>query len=198
MLCHRPASPESAPLKTLACYLTERLNFSQHIVATSAKAYAMLGFIKRNTQQFENVYCLKTLYCALVRSVLEYGVLIWAPSHATQIHRIERVQRNFLRFVLRRLPWNDPIRLPPYEHRCALIGLPTLSSRRTLLQRLFIFDILTNNVDCSALLSNINLNVPARRTRRVDFLHLPVHRTRFGQNNPLDVCCRRCLRPFQF
>lgn len=177
-------------VKDLGVLLDSKLNFSQHIAATTAKAFAMLGFIKRNTQQFEDVYCLKTLYCALVRSVLEYGVLIWAPFHATQINRIERIQRNFLRFVLRRLPWNDPIRLPPYEHRCNLIDLPTLSSRRVLLQRLFIFDIINNNVDCPALLSNININVPARRTRRADFLRIPVHRTHFGQNNPLDVCCR--------
>lgn len=178
-------------VKDLGVLLDSKLNYTQHIAATTAKANAMLGFIKRNTQQFRDIYCLKTLFCALVRSVLEYGVLIWSPYYAVQINRIERIQRNFLRYALRSLPWNDPVRLPPYEQRCALIHLPTLTTRRILLQRLFVFDILSNNVDCSVLLGMIHLNVPARTTRRADFLRIPTHRTLFGQNNPYDVCCRR-------
>lgn len=178
-------------VKDLGVLLDSKLNFAQHIAATTAKAYAVLGFIKRNTQEFEDVYCLKSLYCSLVRSILEYGVLVWAPYHTTQSNRIERIQRNFIRYALRRLPWTDPVRLPPYEHRCALVHLETLACRRVLLQRLFVFDILSNNVDCSVLLTNINLNVPARTTRQADFLRFPVHRTLFGQNNPFYVCCRR-------
>lgn len=178
-------------VKDLGILLDSKLNFNQHVSATTAKAFAVLGFIKRNTQQFEDVYCLKALFCSLVRSKLEYGVLVWAPYHAVQSSRIERIQRNFLRYVLRRLPWNDPVRLPPYEHRCALIGLPSLANRRVLLQRLFVFDILNNNVDCPELLSKLQINVPPRSTRRADFLRLPLHRTLFGQNNPFDICCRR-------
>lgn len=178
-------------VRDLGVLLDSKLNFAQHIAATIAKAFAILGFIKRNTKYFTDVYCLKSLYCTLVRSILEYGVLVWAPYHAVHKHHIERIQRNFLRFALRQLPWNDPIRLPPYEHRSALIHLPTLESRRILLQRLFVFDIMRDNVDCPLLLSNILLNVPPRRTRRADFLRNPLHRTLFGQNNPFDVCCRR-------
>ncbi|KXJ69408.1 hypothetical protein RP20_CCG027228 [Aedes albopictus] len=178
-------------IKDLGVLLDSKLNFAQHIAATTAKAYATLGFVKRNTQQFEDVYCLKTLYCALVRSVLEYCVLVWAPYHATQINRIERIQRNFIRYALRRLPWNDAIRLPPYEQRCGLIHLPTLASRRILLQRLFVYDVLCNNVASSTLLSAVNFNVPARATRQTSFIRLPVHRTEYGRNNPFEVCCRR-------
>lgn len=83
-------------VKDLGVLLDSKLNFSQQIAATTAKAYAVLGFVKRNTKQFEDVYCLKSLYCALVRSILEYGVLVWAPYHVVHIQRIERIQRNFL------------------------------------------------------------------------------------------------------
>ena len=117
-------------VKDLGILLDAKLSFAQHISATTAKAYAVLGFIKRNTQQFNDIYCLKSLFSALVRSILEYG----APYHAVHINRIERIQRQFLRFALRMLPWNDPVRLPRYEHRCSLIQLQTLTSRRTMLQ----------------------------------------------------------------
>ena len=177
-------------VKDLGILLDAKLNFAQHISATTAKAYAILGFIKRNTQQFDDVYCLKSLYCSLVRSILEYGVLVWAPYNAVKTNQIERVQRQFLRYALRLLPWNDPVRLPHYEQRCSLIHLPTLSSRRTMLQRLLIFDLLENNVDSPELLSHIRFNVPPRLTRRSDFLRIARHRTLFAQKNPFDVCCR--------
>lgn len=59
------------------------------------------------------------------------------------------------------------------------------------MQRLFVFDILKHNIDCSMLLYKVNFNVPIRITRHTEFLRLPAHRTLYGQNNPFDVCCRR-------
>lgn len=35
------------------------------------KSYKMLEFIDRSTQQFNNLSCLKTLYCSVVRSSIE-------------------------------------------------------------------------------------------------------------------------------
>ena len=177
-------------VKDLGILLDSKLSFSQHIAVTTAKAYAVLGFVKRNTQQFTDIDSLKSLYFALVRSVLEYGVLVWAPYQVVQISRIERIQRQFIRYALRSLPWRDPHRLPPYEHRCALIRLPTLANRRTMLQQLFIFDLLENNVDSPELLSQLRFNVPPRITRRTEFFRPAMYRTVFAQNNPFYVCCR--------
>jgi len=36
----------------------------------------MLGFINRNTKDFRNPICLKNLYTPLVRSNLEFGLII--------------------------------------------------------------------------------------------------------------------------
>lgn len=168
-----------------------KLKFSQHISSVTAKAFAVLGIIRRNTQAFRDVYCLKSLYVSLVRSILEYGVTVWAPYHSVQIARLERVQKCFLRFALRHLPWRDGQHLPPYEQRCALIKLPTLQKRRELLQRLLIFDLLNNNIDCSELLGRLRINAPGRSIRRFDFFRQAMHRTQYGQHNPLDVCCQR-------
>ncbi|KXJ83154.1 hypothetical protein RP20_CCG008085 [Aedes albopictus] len=132
-----------ASVKDLGIILDNKLAFTEHISVVTAKAFAVLGIIKRNTQAFRDIYCLKALYVCLVRSLLEYCVTIWAPYHAVHIARLERVQKAFIRFALRHLPWRADHHLPPYNQRCALIRLPTLQQRRELLQRLLIFDILT-------------------------------------------------------
>lgn len=146
--------------------------------------------VRRNTAQFDNVYALKALYCALVRSVLEYGVQVWAPYYDVNVNRIENVQKRFIRYALRNLPWNDPVQLPPYEQRCALISLQPLASRRIMLQRLFIFDVIKGNINCTSLLENVRLYAPTRQLRNRQLLWIPGHRTNYGLFNPLDCCCR--------
>lgn len=177
-------------IKDLGIILDSKLRFTEHISKTIAKASSMLGFMCRNAADFDDVYALKTLYCSLVRSVLEYGVQIWAPHHAVHELRIERIQKRFVRFALRRLPWTNPDSLPAYEHRCALIGLETLSKRRTSLQRLFIFDMINHHIDCNSVLQKINIHAPLRQLRNTNFLWTPAHRTAYGYNNPLDRSCR--------
>ena len=178
-------------IRDLGVLFDKKLTFSDHISATTAKAFAMLGFIRRNAADFDDFYALKTLYCALTRSVLEYAVQVWAPFHAVQQARLERVQKCFVRFALRGLRWNDTTRLPPYADRCLLLDLQSLESRRIFLQRIFIFDTLSGAIDCPELLARINLHVPSRSLRHRNMLWIAMHRTTYGQNNPIDRCCRR-------
>ncbi|KAL1401576.1 hypothetical protein pipiens_020012, partial [Culex pipiens pipiens] len=130
------------------------MKFNEHIALTTGKAFAMLGFLKRNTAHFDDPFALKVLYASLVRSVLEYAAVVWAPYHVTLAARIERVQRAFVRFALRKLPWNNPLILPSYEGRCLLFRLQSLAERRTLMQRLFVFDLLRGNIDCRSIRNN--------------------------------------------
>lgn len=164
-------------IKDLGVLFDSQLSFNEHISATASKAFAMLGFIRRNTHEFRDVYALKTLYCSIVRSILEYAVQVWAPHHETQIARLERVQRSFVRFALRRLPWNNPTILPAYEQRCQLIRLESLHRRRVYLQRLFAFDLLSNRIDSPELLQQASFYVPARRFRQRELFSLARHRT---------------------
>lgn len=175
-------------IKDLGVIMDRKLTFNEHISVTAAKGFAMLGFIRRNASEFRDVYALKVLYCSLVRSVLEYAAQIWTPYKATQITRLERVQRCFVRFALRRLPWNDPIRLPPYEHRCQLIRLESLCQRRIYQQKLFAFDILNDRIDCPDLLQQANFYVPARRVRQRTLFSTSRQQTVLGQNHPLQKC----------
>lgn len=63
-------------LLSLGIYYAPSLNFNYHNNTTVSKALKVLGFIKRNTSMFKSANCLRILYFALVRSILEYGEII--------------------------------------------------------------------------------------------------------------------------
>ena len=126
----------------------------------------------------------------MVRSVLEYAVQIWAPHHAEQRDRLEKVQRRFTLYALRRLPWRNGVWWTSYSDRCALLQIESLERRRVFLQRMFVFDVLAHRVDCPQILNEINLLAPTRQLRVNTMLWIPFHRTVYGQNRPIDRCCR--------
>lgn len=54
-------------------HIVNRLNFNKHIESMMAKAHSALGFVKRFCYGIPDVHTLKSLYSALVQSILEYG-----------------------------------------------------------------------------------------------------------------------------
>jgi len=76
-------------VKDLGIYLTPTLSFDHHINTIIGRALKILGFVKRNTANFTSSSCLRILYFSLVRSVLEYGVVIWHPYLARNELRLE-------------------------------------------------------------------------------------------------------------
>lgn len=174
----------------LGVTIDSKLRFNRHISTITAKAWSILGFIRRHAAEFTDIHALKTLFCALVRSNLEYAAPVWTPYHLTYSLQIERIQKCFLRFALRNLPWRDPLNLPSYPDRCQLIDLETLAERRIKSQQVFIFDVITGGLDCSTLLAEMPFHVPPRMLRNAPFLAAPVHRTSYGYNNPLSASIR--------
>ena len=94
----------SVKKKDLGVILDAQLTFKQHVLFVIDKASRTLGFIMRIAKIFTDVYCLKSLYCSLVRSTLEYNSVVWNPIYLNGRERIESVLRRFIRFALRRLP----------------------------------------------------------------------------------------------
>ncbi|KAL9705167.1 hypothetical protein quinque_008685 [Culex quinquefasciatus] len=58
-------------IRDLGLLIDRKLSFSEHVSSTTAKAFALLGFLRRNTAEFENINALKTLYITTIRSILE-------------------------------------------------------------------------------------------------------------------------------
>ena len=62
----------------LGLNISDDLKWTSHIGKTTSKASCTLGFLRRNLRQCPQE-CKKLAYLAMVRSVLEYGAVIWDP-----------------------------------------------------------------------------------------------------------------------
>lgn len=167
----------------LGVLFDSKLIFNSHIDYIIPRVYSTLAFIKRHSSEFFDPYIRKILYTSFVRSKLEYAHIVWNPSTDFQINRIERVQRKFIKFALFSVNYVQPI--PLYESRCKLIRLPTLSNRRHFQCIIFIYKIICGIIDCPYILSLININVPCRYFRRIEYFHIPFHRTNYCMNQPI-------------
>ncbi|KAL4154603.1 hypothetical protein QTP88_000461 [Uroleucon formosanum] len=78
--------------------LSSTLSPSPHIAMITSRAFKVLGFIMRLSKDFKLSKSLKSLYCALVRPILEYGSVVWDPYTVSDINQLGRVQLRFLRF----------------------------------------------------------------------------------------------------
>lgn len=64
-------------IRDLGIILSADLSINAHINLTYGKSLRVLGFIKRTCSDFYDPLCMKVLYCSLVRSLLEYGTVLW-------------------------------------------------------------------------------------------------------------------------
>ena len=94
---------------------------------------------------------------------------------------------NFLR--LRGFSWNS-YELPPYWSRLALTKLPTLKSRCSMINTLFILGLIRADVYSEFLLSRLKFNVPVRPTRNFELLSLNYYRSDYENNDPFREACK--------
>lgn len=172
-------------IRDLGVLCDRELNFRLHIDNIISRANSALGFVKRWSKEFSNPYVTKSLYMSFVRPLLEYASQVWSPHHTIHIHRIEAIQRRFIRFALRGLGWSDIYNLPPYEDRLRLINLQPLYVRREIADVIFIHQLITGVIDCNSLLEKITFNINSRNLRSIPFLNIHQHRTNYGLNEPM-------------
>lgn len=173
-------------IRDLGVLFDVKLNFNRHIECAVSKAYSMLGFLKRICHEFRDPYALKSIYCAHVRSHLEYASVVWYPNYEVHMNLLESIQKKFVIYALRHLGWRrDNYSLPPYINRCKLINLELLSRRRSNSCILFMYDLVMGKIDSPELLSLVNFNVPARIARNFELLRIGYSRTNYGRYEPV-------------
>lgn len=167
------------------------MTFRFHYNDIVSRANRQLGFIFKIADEFRDPLCFRSLYCSLVRSILESCAIVWCPFQAIWIARIEAVQRKFVRYALRFLSWRDPTNLPPYEERCRLLNIEPLEVRRKAAQALFAGKLLRGEIDCPALLLQLNLYAPERPLRQRVFLHLEPQNNNYALHEPIREISQR-------
>ena len=164
-------------LRDLGVTLDRSLSFTKHLSEIIGKSFKMLGFIKRHTREFSNICSLKILYCALVRTHLEYASCVWNPHYITHVRRIEKIQTKFLKYINFKFRNNIDFN---YGDLCTELNLLPLASRRDNRDLVLLYKILNNLSDCPALLSGIGLRVPSRNTRSTHTFHQHFRRTNYA------------------
>ena len=130
--------PTLESVSDLGIIMDSKLQFKDHILTRVKKANMMLGIIARNFRKLSDEAFI-SVYKALVRSQLEYGVQVWYPYRQGMIDAIERVQRRATKL----LPSCAGM---PYEMRLKKLKLPTLINRRIRADLILLFDLLAGDL----------------------------------------------------
>lgn len=176
----------------LGVLFDKEMNFKAHIDHTVSRSRSLLGFVKRQSKDFKCAYVTRSLYNCLVRSVLEYGSIIWSPVFKVDNNRIESVQRQFLLFALRGLGWGHQFILPSYEARLSLIDMDMLSERRKLACCSFVHDSLSGTIKAQFDFEFIRPQRTTRSSNTTRLKQLSKVNSQYVNNGP----SRRCIRNF--
>ena len=85
--------------KDLGIILSNDLDWSEHYCSITAKAYKILGLIRRCFKT-SSLDAKRKLYISLVRSHLLYCSQVWRPHKIKDILLLERVQRRATKYIL--------------------------------------------------------------------------------------------------
>ena len=170
-------------VRDLGIWLDSKLTFSEHIDITVSKANKMLGLLIRSLQTGRGAGKFKegpiiTAYFGNVRSILEYGCVIWGGAAKCHLDRLERVQHKFLIWLASHIHKSRTSHSLAYHDLLKFFKICSLSQRRIQYDICFVLKIITAKFDSAYLLGSFPLHVPQRQTRgmRNNFLHVHVPR----------------------
>ena len=167
-------------VRDLGIHFDSKMLLSHHINSIAEKAFINLGFVIRSCKPFTDTKALKIVFCAFVRSTLEYASSIWCPQYQVYKERLERIQLKFIKHLnYRRRDFSIS-----YVDDCHKYGLMTLEQRRQLLDASLLYDIVCGRVDCPELVASVSYCAPVRRTRHTPLFHVPRLSTNYAANAP--------------
>ena len=158
-------------MRDLGIMLDQRLTFGEHVDHTVRKASRALGLLMRTFQTGKNgpqLYAanesvIRSTYYANVRSILEFGSVVWGGIAQSHMLRLERVQEKFLVWL---------------SARCRVLGvsfeyqdlvehfkMTTLKARFEQHDIMFIRNVHRHKICSSFLLDKFPLSVPVRQLR---------------------------------
>ena len=151
-------------IRDLGITLDTKLTFAAHVVNIVSRANRSLGLLFRSFQTGTrrskfNRNALVCAYFSNVRSILEYGSVIWAGAAETHTVRIDRVQHKFLIWLISNTASGQATSLA-YNDLLNHFHLPSLASRRVQHDLLFIRSLFNAKLDSHILLRSFYLHAP--------------------------------------
>ena len=117
------------------CCASDNIKWNSHISKISKKANSTLGFLKRNLKHCPQE-SRRTAYLSLVRSTLEYISIVWDLYFQKDIDKLEKVQCQAARFIIRNYISRDQ---GCVSQMLKERNLPPLQDRRKAFRLKFIF-----------------------------------------------------------
>jgi ribonuclease P/MRP protein subunit RPP40 len=151
-------------VKDLGVIFDRKLSFTSHIDHVVSDSMKQLGFLIRNSRDFQSSRTLTMLFNAFVRSKLHYACIIWQPHHNIQAAKLEQIIRKFLKYLyLRDVGEYPPIGISQTYllNRFDCVSFAT-SCKKAL--AIFAFKLLHNILDCSEILSQLAFKNSFRST----------------------------------
>ena len=158
-------------VRDLGILLDSKLNFSSHINQVVSKANRALCLMIRAFQKnipgrkFNHKTLLAT-YFANVRSIMEYGSVIWNGAAKTHIDRIERVQHKFLIWLSSKSVSLTTEQSLSYQNLLETFKLQCMRDRFDQHDVMFLKNVFSARIDSPFLLACFPLRVPNRATRQ--------------------------------
>src|SRR5436190_2091918 len=84
--------------RDLGVLFDPKFDFSSHVNDLITCSYRNLGFIVKNSRDFQSIATLKSLFNCFVRAKLEYCFLVWNQLYQNSIKAFEIIQRKFTRY----------------------------------------------------------------------------------------------------
>lgn len=176
-------------IRDLGVIFDHKLSFIEHISHTVSSAYKSLGFIMRNSRNFNRAETLVLLFNTFVRSRLEYAAVIWEPCYEIHISYIESIQRRFLKFLTFKSEGVYPCIGFPHGVLLRQHNFQSLQVRRQYMLLVFLHGLFNQKIDCSAILQMLQYNTPRPASRNALFFYLPTPRTNKLKFSPLYRLC---------
>lgn len=175
-------------IRDLGIVFDGRYVFQIHFNEMIKKANKMLGFICRIMQPFRNPKPMLLVYNSVVRSILEFGTVIWNPLYKVHGDRIEKIQRKFTRMLSYKCGLRNT--LNSYEDRLSHFEMLSLKERRTSADISCLYKLLHNKLDSPTSLANIPIRVPQRHSRNHNTFANLLHANNVSYNKPISRMCR--------
>ena len=86
--------------KDLGITFSADLSWTDHHTIMLAKAYRILGLLRRTFSVSNSVTTKKSLYISLVRSIISYCSPVWRPQFKKDILSLEKLQRRASKYIL--------------------------------------------------------------------------------------------------
>jgi hypothetical protein len=166
-------------IRDLGITLDSKLSFNEHIDNIVARAYKKLGMVLRLSKPFKNAFTLKVLYYSFVRSILEFGSVVWSPHFDIHKSRLERIQKIFCKSLDYRAGYYNL----DYFSSAARHNLSPLEKRRAYLDVLFLFKVIRNQIDSNELLGNISFKISRLLSRSKPTFSISSCRTKYAKNS---------------